>query len=213
MDILEYIHTGVLNGASSPATQEAEKIRAGMWLQLCVGGRSVDISRLRANSLEWESLHEFNSTHWRWTKSIRQAQHAKLAPASDDVRSLLGRPPFSKETWEKWAEENNEGFSLSNYHYSIVNPILLAIAGEYSPVPTTTSLRDAFHVKLGEVCGRDADLMLKFTPHRSAQSLRASYMEHRPVCQKKKEAKRDTKEKQRKRRTKAKKTRRRRLKK
>lgn len=171
-------------------SMETLKLRAGMWLQMSVGGRCIDVSRLRQNSLEWDAAGtNIRSVHWRWTKSIRQAQHAKVAPVAQAVLSVMGEPPFTSEVWNTWSREDTEGYPLSTYDSALVNIELGKILQDVDPVPTSTSLRDVFHGVLGELCDHDADEMVKFTPHRSAQSLRSNYMDQRPLCHIKKIAK------------------------
>lgn len=175
--ILDYIHFAPAN-----ESLEDKMLKAGVWSQLCTGGRAIDISRLREDSFSWED-RVVKATYWRWTKSIRTTQHAKYAPTVEHIRSLIGEPPFTENQWRSWGLKN-EGHPLGTYTASLANSKLKELSQGFSPHATTTSLRDHFHKELAKIFEEDADKMVRHTPHRSSNSLRSNYLNQRKITKK-----------------------------
>jgi hypothetical protein len=173
------------------------KDRSGAWIQTCTGGRTIDVKRLRGGGLQLTKDRTISAVSWLWTKSIRQPKDAKVAHPPQCVRDAMGPAPFSEKQWSEWSK-GGEAFALPKYDSAEVNVHLARLSKDFTEKLTSTSLRDIYNRLVAGHCDNDTSAMVKFTPHKSAKSLDASYMFGRKVSKKKeakKEGKKETKKK------------------
>lgn len=138
--------------------------KGGMWAQMCLAApRCIDVSRLRKDSLQLDRKRTF----WSWTKSIRGAIQAKTTPA---LPAGTMKPPFTGVWWQSQGEE-----PLAEYNSVDVNRVLKSIASDFTPVPTSTSLRLVFIEDAMAATGGDYEQASRFTVHKSGQVLSAAY--------------------------------------
>jgi len=163
----EYIHQG-------PESQI--RLRGACWLQCVTGGRTCDVSRLRAGGLEFNQDLSISKLNWRWTKSIKKPSDGKFVSPPKIVFDEMGTAPFTARQWRSWGGKDLMSMPFDSYCSDKINPELKVISKDFSMNLTSTSLRDIYHEVVGEVCDKDPVKMVRFTPHKDPKSLAASYL-------------------------------------
>ena len=169
---------------------DKQKVRCAAWLQTATGGRPIDISRLRCGGLVMDGAH-VKSVEWKWTKSIKKAKDAKTVFPPKTLQEKIGPAPFDAKQWKAWGGKDGTDRPFIKYCAGTINKELYMLCEEYDEQLTSTSLRDIYNRLIAEICDNDAEAMLRYTPHKSAVSLKSSYLSGRSFS-KRKAAKKST---------------------